>query len=155
MAEEKVHIETIAAFKAVGFSGFGTTPEDQAWKALEAWAKPKGWLDDGVHRIFGFDNPEPSPGSPNYGYEFWLVLLPDDTVEDGLKVKDFSGGMYAVLRVDAVDPYKDIPAAWQALVKWQQGSKYTIGRHQCLEGHVSETRPPAVFSLDLYLPISE
>ncbi len=155
MKQENVRIVKLEPFRAVGFSGFGTQPEDQAWKALEAWAKPKGWLDDPAHPIFGFNNPDPSPGSPNYGYEFWLALQTGDKVEGGLQVKEFAGGMYAVLRVDAIDPYKDIPAAWQELVKWQQGSKYKISCSQCLEGHVSETRPPAVFSLDLMLPISE
>ncbi len=53
MKEETVRIETLRAFKAVGFTGFGTTPEDQAWKALEPCNDviDRGACAGGVHRF--------------------------------------------------------------------------------------------------------
>jgi hypothetical protein len=53
--------------------GFGENPEEQAWQKLAGWAKPRGFLDDKTaHPVFGFNNPNPKPENPKYGYEFWI-----------------------------------------------------------------------------------
>jgi hypothetical protein len=47
-------------------TGFGTSPEEQAWRTLLDWAKAGGLLDgEPVPRFFGFNNPSPSAGSLN------------------------------------------------------------------------------------------
>jgi DNA gyrase inhibitor GyrI len=161
MSESQVRIVKLERIHVASLHGFGKEPEHLAWEKLITWAKPKGYLDDlQNHRIFGFNNPNPSPGSPNYGYEFWMVVDLDEKPEGEAEIKDFAGGLYAVSRCEIRgDPGRDIPEAWQKLVHWRENSQYRQGRHQWLEEHVSpeagegmET-PAGKFELDLYLPI--
>ena len=85
-----VRIVTLAPMRVASFYGFGPSPEFVAWEKLMAWSRPKGMLDGPTQaRIFGFNNPNPSAGSPNYGYEFWIEVDPEVTVdaEDEAEVK--------------------------------------------------------------------
>ena len=66
MSELDVRIVELEPMRVASFHAFGESPELKASKKLVDWAKPKGLLDaKGTHRIFGFNNPDPSPGSPN------------------------------------------------------------------------------------------
>lgn len=157
-AKLDVRIVKLEPLRVVSAYAFGERPEEAAWAKLEAWARPRGYLDDlAHHRIFGFNNPNPSPSSPNYGYEFWMTVGPDVESGEEMPIKHFDGGLYAVYRIPSVeDPGVDIPKAWQALYHWYEESSYQMGRHQWLEGHVEgEGMPPGKWTLDLYLPIAE
>ncbi len=159
----EVCIVNLEPLRVASFNGFGQEPEHQAWRKLTAWAEPRGFLQDlKNHRIFGFNNPMPSPGSPNYGYELWIIVGPDTQPDAEMEIKDFSGGAYAVARCDtAGDPSQTIGAAWQKLVAWQAQSKYKNGSHQWLEEHLRPEGKGVVetaggeWMLDLYLPIEE
>jgi AraC family transcriptional regulator len=158
MSEQDVKVVQLGPMRVASVLGYGTEPEHQAMEKLRAWAGPQGFLDNPEeHRIFGFNNPNPSPGSPNYGYEFWMVVSPEVEPEEGVEIKEFPGGLYAVLRWDGQgDPYKTIPAAWERLLKWRENSSYRSASHQWLEEHVEPgTENPVEFMLDLYLPIAE
>ena len=158
MSELNVQIVKLEPMRVASAYGFGSSPEMVAWQNLVAWAKPKGFLDDPEnHRIFGFNNPDPSPGSPNYGYEFWMEVGPDvapgGVPEGEIRVQDFAGGLYAVTGCVGVET---ITATWKALVEWVAGSRYGNGRHQWLEQHLSpDGTPPDALKLDLFLPITE
>ncbi len=110
-----------------------------------------------AHRVFGFNNPSPSPSSPNYGYEFWMVVGEDLQSGEGVEFKDFPGGLYAVARCEvAGKPYETIPACWQKLVAWREDSAYLSADHQWLEEQIrTDFSPEAAWDLDLYLPIAE
>ncbi|HEX6384575.1 MAG TPA: GyrI-like domain-containing protein [Anaerolineae bacterium] len=157
MNEEKVRIVKLEPMRVASVLGFGQTPENEAWQKLTAWAEPKGFLDDPEqHRIFGFNNPSPSRGSPNYGYEFWIPVGPEVEAEGEVEVKEFPGGLYAVARCEVHgDPYESIPAAWKELVMWREESRYRSASHQWLEEHIQTGAMPDEFTLDLYLPIAE
>jgi DNA gyrase inhibitor GyrI len=159
MNEEQVRIVKLEPRRAVRFHGFGSSPESAAWEKLEAWAKPRGLLDwSEEHRVFGFDNPIPSPGSPNYGYEFWLTVDPAEVEGEEVEVTELPGGghRYAVMRCEVKGDDPDvIPAAWKRLVAWHEASPYREARHQWLEEHISVDEPGEDFVLDLYLPIAE
>jgi DNA gyrase inhibitor GyrI len=157
MGELEVRIVRLEPMRVASVHGFGESPEEEAWRKLEAWAKSKGLLEDPKrHRIFGFNNPDPSPGSPNYGYEFWIVVGPGVESEGGVKVKDFPGGLYAVTRCEVIgDPYEIIPETWKRLATWLEDSKYTYAHHQWLEEHIRLHAPGQDFVLDLYAPIAE
>jgi len=143
---EPMHVASAHALSA--------SPEGEALEKLVSWAKPKGLTDDiKTHRIFGFNNPNPSPGSPNYGYEFWMVVGQDVEPEGEIAVKDFAGGLYAVTRVVGVE---NIHGKWQELAAWLEDSKYTGASHQWLEEHLSAVDTPLEeIVLDLYAPIAE
>jgi len=136
--------------------GFGASPEDQAWQRLTAWAQPRGFLDNPEqHRIFGFNNPDPSPGSPNYGYEFWIAIGPDIERGGEVSIKEFSGGLYAVARCSGIG---NIGERWHQLATWCENSRYSFGHHQWLEEHLGTVETPQgedEMVLDLYLPITE
>jgi AraC family transcriptional regulator len=157
MSEESVRIVNLTPARVTSVHAFGQQPEDMAWQKLEAWARPKGLLNaPDKHRIFGFNNPSPSPGSPNYGYEFWITIGPEIKPEAGVEIKDFPGGLYAVLRWDGLDdPYQGIPNTWKKLVAWRERSRYISGNHQWLEEHIKSELEGVDFILDLYLPISD
>ena len=164
MTELEVRVVRLESMRVACASGFGEHPEEEAWDTLVTWARSRGQLDalEGV-RFFGFNNPEPSPGSPNYGYEQWMTIGPDVEAEGEVEVKEFAGGLYAV----ATCRLSSIGAAWKQLVAWAEESGHRLGRHQYLE----ECFDPGVFitqeggspspeaaygdlEFDLYLPIA-
>lgn len=153
-----VRIVKLAPMRVASVYAYGSEPEHAAWAKLEAWAGPRGLMNEPEgHRIFGFNNPNPSEGSPNYGYEFWVCVGPEVEAEGEVRIEGFDGGLYAVTRVEMItEPYEQIPAGWMALSRWLEESQYQYGGHQWLEEHL--TAPDlssGKFSLDLYLPIAE
>jgi len=137
MSELDVRIVKLEPMRVASFLGFGESPEELAWAKLIPWAKEKGLLDDPEkHRLFGFNNPNPSKGSPNYGYEVWIVIGPD--------IEAVPKGFFDV-----------IGDTWKRLVTWREDSKYKCGNHQWLEESLPLELPDTEFVLDLYLPISE
>lgn len=153
MSELQVTVSKLDAMRMISFSGFGESPEGQALEKLHNWAGKYG-----LHgRVFGFNNPNPSVGSPNYGYEVWMSVDEDVQPEGEAKLVDFAGGLYAVLCCPVVRPWEDIPATWQKLVSWLDASAYSHGAHQWLEEHIDPKDGPdgVEFTLDLYLPLRE
>jgi DNA gyrase inhibitor GyrI len=159
MNRETVQIVALEPMRVVSAREFGPEPESAAWQKLESWSRPHGLLKEpGRQRIFGFNNPNPAPGSPNYGYEYWLTVGSDFDLSDGgpngIRVQEFPGGLYAVLEVDPAtlgDNFGEtIPAAWQRLNAWVAEHGYRQGAHQWLEEHNSAGLPFA-----FYYPIVE
>ncbi len=152
-----VRIVKIEPMRVASFLGFGESPEGEAWEKLLTWAKPRGLLENPEkHRLFGFNNPNPSAGSPNYGYEVWIVIGPDAEPEGDAKILSFEGGLYAVTRCEVPKGQFDvIGATWKKLVTWREDSKYKCGTHQWLEESLPMDLPDTEFVLDLHLPIAE
>jgi len=119
---------------------------------VRVFTEPIGLLSK-PHRFFGYNNPDPSPGSPNYGYDQWITV--DATIQpaEPIKLTKFPGGLYAVTRCMGV---QNIPSTWKQLVVWCEDSQYRTAHHQWLEECLT---PPGVdldkLELDLYLPIAE
>jgi DNA gyrase inhibitor GyrI len=157
MSKLDVRIMELKPMRVASFWGFGQSPENEAWKKLLAWARPRGLLDEPEkHPLFGFNNPNPSGGSPNYGYEVWIVVDPNTEPDGEEKIKDFDGGLYAVTRCQVPKGQFDvIGATWKKLVTWREDSKYKCGNHQWLEESLPMDLPDTEFVLDLYLPIAE
>jgi len=155
MSELEVRIVQLEPMRVAYALGFGPSPEEIAWSRILAYGKAKGLLDDLEKiRFFGFNNPDPSPGSPNYGYEQWMTVGEELEAEGEVKIKEFPGGMYAVTRFKGLS---DIGRVWKELVVWQEDSKYKHGQHQWLEEQLSSPDTPHTEELvfDLYLPIIE
>jgi DNA gyrase inhibitor GyrI/DNA-binding transcriptional ArsR family regulator len=138
------------------------TPENDAWAKMRTWAEAKGFFKDlENHPVFGFNNPDPSPGSKEYGYEFWIRVGPDAEAEGDIKIKEFEGGLYAVAtcnlkeEIEAEQAGKEgFLSSWRRLQVWVANSKeYKVAKHQWLE---RATNPPASedeLILDLHMPI--
>jgi DNA gyrase inhibitor GyrI len=157
MSKLDVRIVKLEPMRVVSFWAFGESPESEAWEKLLFWARSRGLLDDPEkHPMFGFNNPNPSAGSPNYGYEVWIAVGPEAEPEGDARILDFDGGLYAVLRCEVpTGQYDVIGSSWKKLVTWREDSKYKCGTHQWLEQNLPLNLPGTEFVLDLYLPITE
>ena len=157
MKQLEVRIVTLPPMRVVCINGFGDGPEVQALDKMKAWAKAHDLLSK-PYRLFGYNNPDPTPGSPNYGYEVWITAAGSVQADGEARILGFPGGLYAVTRCEAKNPGEDIPGAWQKMVKWMEASRYHHGHHQWLEEHIGRLDEQAgdqPFTLDLHLPISE
>ena len=150
MSEIDVRIVELEPMRVASAHGFGKQPEGIAWDKLLTWMNAHGLKRDEV-RFFGFNNPDPSPGSPNYGYEQWVTVGPDAVSEGEITVKEFGGGHYAVTRCKL----PRIGEAWKQLAAWREESHYQCGHYQWLEELISPPGTPFEdLVLDIYLPIT-
>jgi DNA gyrase inhibitor GyrI len=150
-----VRIETLPPMRVASAYGFGSQPENIAHQKMAAFLKAKGLLAGYGSTIkhFGFNNPDPSSGSPNYGYEIWAVIPPEVEPEGDIRMVEFGGGLYAVTHFENLE---NIGNVWKELVKWRENSPYQCGNQQWLENLHNPLEPdPAKFVFDLYLPIKE
>ncbi len=149
-----VRIVELPALRVVSALGFGPSPEEEAWKLIGDFADARGldmWSEE--HRFFGFNNPDPSPGSPNYGYEQWMTIDADVAVEAPYEVKQIPPGRYAVTGFTGLSHITD---TWKALVGWfhDEGHQISCDRDRCLEELLPPFgRPPEEWRFDLYLGI--
>jgi AraC family transcriptional regulator len=154
MQESEIRIVRLEPMRIAYAKGFGTSPEAEAWEKILSWAKEKGLLDKMEdHRLFGFNNPEPTPDKPEYGYEQWITVEKDAKPAEDVQIKDFPGGQYAVARTKL----STITESWKNLVEWIQNSKYDFGPYQYLEeclGFAGDT-PDLETEFDIYMPIKE
>ena len=98
--------------------GFGAEPEHQAAVMLNEFTAKHGFTPGSPgHESFGFNNPNPSPGSPNYGYELWCKVDPDTKPEPPVKIKQIPGARYAVTRCSGLS---NIGKAWKAFSAWYE-----------------------------------
>ncbi len=152
MEKADIRVVQLKAMRVASVHVVGPAPEMAVWQKLKEWATPKGLLGPGAKvRLFGFNNPDPEPGKQDYGYELWLVVGAKIKADAGVKIKDFPGGKYAVLRVKGAE---NIPDAWQQLLAWGKAEHHQIGEHQPLEEFV--TLPdvsPDELTLNLHMPI--
>ena len=155
MSKLDVRIETLPPMRVISAYGFGPQPEGLAADKMNAFLKAKGLLAGYGSAIphYGFNNPSPSSGSPNYGYEIWAVVPPDVEPEGDLRVVMFSGGLYAVTRFENLE---NIGRVWSELVRWRENSPYLRASHQWLEHLLNPLEnDQAKYVFELYLPIKE
>jgi DNA gyrase inhibitor GyrI len=153
MSELDVRIVQLEPLQVACAHGFGESPESQASEKMLTYVESAGLaLDDESVRWFGFNNPSPSPGSPNYGYDVLVTVAPDVKPDGDVKILDFPGGLYGVAQCKGVS---NITEVWQQLANWLEDSEYRRGNHQWLEELLS---PPDVdyedCRFDLYIPIT-
>jgi DNA gyrase inhibitor GyrI/DNA-binding HxlR family transcriptional regulator len=146
---------TVARVQAISKS-----PEDDAWKKMYSFAEPRGLLkDQKKNPIFGFNNPNPSAGKEEYGYEFWIRIDPDMKLEEGVEKKEFKGGLYAVTRCNLTKEMTSSTGeelqSWVKLTEWLKSSGYKKGKHQWLEKSINPNKPDEDILLDLCLPIEK
>ena len=155
MKKLDVRIVRLEPMKVASAYGFGASPEGIAHEKMQTFLKSKNMLEGygTKYRHFGFNNPNPSPGSPNYGYEIWVDPGERIEPEGEIRIVDFPGGLYAVTRFENLN---NIGHVWGELVQWREASKYKEACHQWLEHlHNPLETDLTKFVFELYLPISE
>jgi DNA gyrase inhibitor GyrI len=153
MSTLSVSIVQLPPMRVISAYGYGPQPEDLAHAQMRAFMQAQGLLPEygTKYRHFGFNNPSPAPGSPNYGYEIWVEAPAEIEPTAGLRVHAFSGGLYAVTRFTGLEKITDV---WGALVRWREASPYLPGNHQWLENlHNPLEEDAARLVFDLYLPV--
>lgn len=154
MSDLMVEIVTLPPMRVAAALGFSESPENDAHTMLAEWAQKQGLLDK-VYHSYGFNNPDPSPGSSKYGYELWITVGPEVKVSGEIEIKDIPGGLYAVTRCRGIQTIGEV---WKALAAWRETSKYKCANHQWLEEGLfplGSDLPIEEYVLDLYLPIAE
>ena len=152
IVEVEIRIEQLPPLRVATFHGEGTSPEGIALDKLAAWAEPQGLLDDLSYRLFGFNNPSPSPDKPTYGYDVWITVDSEVADSDEVPVHLFEGGLYAVTRVRGPE---NIEKGWQRLLEWHKESGRAYGQQQWLEEHLSPLGGALdELELDLFFPLA-
>jgi len=143
-----MHLEPMRVAAALGF---GSEPEIEAWDKLMTWARATNHL-DGTQRYFGFNNPAPMPGTPNYGYEQWMAVGADAQPLADVDIKEFEGGLYGVLRCEGL---VTIEEDWARLADWLEHSDYRADPRPCLEELLSSpVLPHSEWVFDLHVAIA-
>ncbi len=163
MKKFEVKIVKLEPMRVASVRAVSTTPERDAWEKLSSWAQPRGLLEDiDKHPVFGFNSPNPSPGQKKYGYEFWIRVDPDTQPSGDVEIKKFKGGLYAVttckLKEEMASEFfkkEGYLESYKNIVDWVKSSKYTMGKHQCLEKAHDPTASDEELTLDLYCPIEK
>lgn len=156
MSALDVRIVELPALRVASGLGFGTGPEGLAWEKIFSFLREKNlWDEMESLSYFGFNNPDPTPGSPNYGYEQWVVVPGAVQGTAEVTIKTFDGGLYAVTRNVGIP---NIFNTWQNLFAWREDSPYGHGSHQWLEQWINPSREGIQedqMVLDLYLPVTK
>ncbi|MDO8122800.1 MAG: effector binding domain-containing protein [Candidatus Hermodarchaeota archaeon] len=160
-----VQVVELEPMRVASVKSFSATPEIDAWEKMRAWAEPQGLLEDlDNHPVFGFNNPNPSPGQKEYGYEFWMRMGTLFKGEGEIEAKDADGGLFAITSCRLGDELESeytkehrFLDPWKKLVEWViLSEKYEIDEsRQCLEKTRNPGSPVAEVVLDLYQPIKE
>ena len=151
MSDLNVRMIDLPAMRVAATLGFGAEPEAQAWQFLWDWVKEQGLeATASERRFFGFNNPDPHPGSSNYGYEQWMTIDGDATGTKNVTIKEIPAGRYAVLHCPGIPN----PVIWRSLVRWCEERGYVIAMRNCLEELLTPTAPFEQWEFDLYLPLA-
>jgi len=153
--ELEVQFIRLQPMRVVSFQAISESPENEAWAKLREWAEPKGYFDDLERNpIYGFNNPNPSPGKKEYGYEFWLVVNPDFK-SDEVEVKDVPESFNVVTRCNVEDPARDITEAWKKILQWIKKHKIKFAGRCGIEKVIVPSHSGEGFILDIYIPVEE
>jgi DNA gyrase inhibitor GyrI len=156
MITNGVEIVRVPPIRVVAFHALGTSPEGAAWQKATAWVQSHGWRIDNRRMVIGFDNPAPDHQGQEYGYEIWIEAGADPVEPGAATVKEFGGGLYAVLPCPMEgDPWRTVPAGWRTLDGWVQTHGYAFGDHQAFEKYRNPGASPDDLVLELYCPIRE
>ncbi|MDA3852084.1 MAG: effector binding domain-containing protein [Spirochaetaceae bacterium] len=142
-----VEIKELPQATQMAFQAFGVEPESQAWQKLEQWVKEKNFPLEENSEIYGFNNPDPTAGNQQYGYEFRLTLPEDFKAAAKDEIINYPGGKYSTASF-VLKTGEEIPKAWAILSDWFESSEYKKGNHQWLERHNIKGMP-----VELFFPI--
>jgi len=162
MTLDEVRLERLKKMHVASFHAVSDTPEEDAWKKLETWAKSKGLFKKTTEaRVFG-RNTYPTKNPEPHGYEFLMTIEENVEAEGDVKIKEIPGGLYAVLRFTDLN---NIGKAWEKLWTWIKESKHEHvgwkkGEHgwcTSYEEHLTwyERKPPEEWVFDLWVDLKK
>jgi len=153
MVQLDVRIVEMAPRRVACAHGFGASPEEQAGRKMLAFLASKGLTFEDV-QWYGFNNPSPSPGSPNYGYDVWATVGPEVEGEEEITILEIPARLYGVARCEGLE---NIGRVWQELGLWFEESPYKRPAYwyQCLEHLLTHPDTPYdEYVFDLHVPLA-
>ncbi|MEW5826435.1 MAG: GyrI-like domain-containing protein [Candidatus Bipolaricaulota bacterium] len=154
MALKDVRIVDLPPMRVASSLGFGKEPENQAWQQMQAFAVAASIrLGEEGSQTYGFNNPDPTPGSEDYGYEIWLPVEPNVKAKSPVEIKQMPAGKYAVAQCTGIS---NVGRLWEELDAWLADSPYSAPKGgQWLEAVQNPLKSdPNQWVFDLYLPIT-
>ena len=153
--ELEVRYVTLPDMTVASALGFGKEPEHEAAEMMNAFTAKLGFTPGSPdHPSYGFNNPNPSPGSENYGYELWCRVDPDTKAEPPVKIKQVPGARYAVTRFTGLS---NIGAVWKRFSAWfedHHGNTPPCTIQCWLESLQTPNEPdPEKWVFDLYIAV--
>ena len=132
----EITIEELKPQRVVCARVISAEPEDDSIRTVQNWLAQHGLSVEG-RRSFGFDtmvSPAESEAGLR-GYEIGYVVPEDTKADDGVQMRTYGGGTYAVMRVyNAFEAtFESIPAGWQHLMKWLESSPEWTPGYLCYE----------------------
>jgi AraC family transcriptional regulator len=154
MPEFNVEIVELDRMRVACSHAYGEAPELHALEQLLSWAEPWGLLEDhDLFPVFGFNYPPPSSDHREYGYECWIRIRPEDQPAGTIKIKEFTGGLFAMTK-SALRGEVNITEGWTFLWAWVRSSEYQWRQAPFLERFLNPTAPMVELEFELYLPVT-
>jgi len=149
----EISLQQLPPMRMACYQVVSREPENEGGKFMDAWVKARGL--EQVRR-FGFDVPVTAEQAKAgiRGYEQWYAVPEGVAGADGVMIRNFPGGRYAVLRLfnPFTAPFETIPSGWKFLHEWVQSQPGVKGGcHPCLEELVAGE--DGALDLILYYPI--
>ena len=155
---DHVRIVKLPAMIVASYQAFSATPENDCAKNVDPFVIGNKIHESSGFRSFGFNNPDPIEGKPEYGYEMWFTYPDGLDIPSIFTIKKFEGGLFASISTTL----NEIGERWEALYNWNTDSEKYIGDfdRQWLEEISMDYEQFNVVSdaekqLDLLLPIKE
>lgn len=140
--ESCVRIVLLPPYTVASYQFTGDAPEEVVGEVMCAFIRSSKLYEKKPDaRLFGFNHPDPEPGSDYHGYEDWVTIPDDMEVPAPLVKKHFPGGLYAAYAINFPDFHE-----WKFLVKWVENNEtYQANYHDrarkdmggCLEEHLN------------------
>ena len=123
-----VKLIELKKMKIASFQCEGPGAEAKVHKKLISWAMKNDLLkEEKKYHLYGFDNPMMTKEKPN-GYELWLPIDRDIKESDGIKIKNFEGGIF-LAREMTLKNFFTPDLGWKLLhpnLPWMKENKYEI-----------------------------
>ena len=155
---DNVRIVKLPAMTVAAYCVVSATPEIDCAKVFDPFVLGNNLHNKSGFRSFGFNNPDPSEDSAEYGYETWVTITEDFDVPAPFTKKHFTGGLFASTSATL----NEIGERWTQLYNWcEKSDKYEFDSSlQWLEEltmdyeeFISEQTPDGEKQLDLLMPI--
>jgi hypothetical protein len=167
LTDRDVRIIYVATMTIASIHKIGRTPESETLNLLQQFIREKNLpVLKPDFRHFGFNHPNgQKPDGSDHGYERWVSIPEDMTVEQPFTKKKYSGGLYAAWMIPM-----GLFEEWGSIWNWVEGSeKYEMlkGDPECMDGLLEEhlnyinlytksvEELDKIMQLDLLVPIKE